>query len=239
MPAVSCEIHARPRLGGKTFAYDIIAACSGFIYASATADSLIKSGLAKRILVIGVERLSAVTNWKDRSTCVLFGDGAGAAILEASEVPGFRSFNLVADGSIADLLTLESLGTKFFDNWQNFDIQNNLIKMKGNELFRIASRAMCSSAGQTLKQAGLNISDIDFFVPHQANLRIIEMVVKILQFPMDRVIITIDKYGNTSAASIPSSIDIAIREGKLYKGANVLMASFGGGITWGASCFTL
>ena len=239
MPALSCELQARLSLGAKSFAYDVIAACSGFIYATATADSLIKTGIAKRILVVGAERLSVVTNWNDRSTCVLFGDGAGAVILEKSEKPGFRSFDLVADGSISDLLTLESLGTRFFDNWENYDIKNNLIKMKGNELFRIASRAMCSSAENALKLAGLNIEDIDYFVPHQANLRIIEMVAKILKFPMDRVIITIDKYGNTSAASIPSSLDIAIREKKIAKGMNILIASFGGGITWGASCFTL
>lgn len=239
MPALSCELQNRLSLGAKSFAYDIIAACSGFIYATATADSLIKAGIAKRILVVGAERLSVVTNWNDRSTCVLFGDGAGAVILEKSEKPGFRSFDLVADGSISHLLTLESLGTKFFDNWENFDIKNNLIKMRGNELFRVASRAMCSSAEKALRVAGLNIEDIDYFVPHQANLRIIEMVAKILKISMDRVIITIDKYGNTSAASIPSSLDIAIREKKLKEGMNILIASFGGGITWGASCFTL
>ena len=239
MPPLSCELQARLGLGGKLLAFDILAACSGFIYASATADSLIKTGIAKRILVIGAERLSAVTNWQDRSTCVLFGDGAGAAILEESEQPGFRSFDLCADGSIADLLTLESLGTRFFDNRKHFDIENNLIKMKGNELFKVASRAMCSSAEKALRLAGLNIEDIDYFIPHQANLRIIEMVAKILKIPMDRVIITIDKYGNTSAASIPTTLDIAIRDGKLKKGMNILMASFGGGITWGAGCFTL
>lgn len=239
MPPISCELQARLGLSGKTLAFDVIAACSGFIYASATADSLIKAGIAKRLLVVGAERLSVVTNWKDRSTCVLFGDGAGAAVLEKSEMPGFRSFDLCADGSISDLLSLESLGTKFFDNWETFDIKNNLIKMKGNELFKIASRAMCSSAEKALIRAGLKIEDIDYFIPHQANLRIIEMVAKILKFPMDRVIITIDKYGNTSAASIPSSLDIAIRDNKLKEGMNVLIASFGGGITWGAACFTL
>lgn len=239
MPPLSCELQARLGLESKTLAFDILAACSGFVYASATADSLIKAGIAKKILVVGAERLSVMTNWQDRSTCVLFGDGAGAAVLGESETPGFRSFDLCANGSIADLLSLESLGTRFFDNRKNFDIENNLIKMKGNELFKIASRAMCSSAEKALRLAGLKIEEIDYFVPHQANLRIIEMAAKILKLPMDKIIITIDKYGNTSAASIPSSLDVAIRDGRLQKGMNVLMASFGGGITWGAACFTL
>jgi 3-oxoacyl-[acyl-carrier-protein] synthase-3 len=238
MPPLSCIIQNMFGLGGKIFAFDVLAACSGFIYASSVADAYIKAGIGGKILIVGAEKLSIVTNWDDRSTCVLFGDGAGAAIVEASDQPGFRGFDIVADGSISHLLTLEGLGSNFFEKWQNYDVKNNLIKMKGNELFKVATRAMADASSNALKKSGLTIDDIDLFIPHQANLRIIEMVAKLLKFPMEKVVVTIDKYGNTSAASIPSSIDIAIREGILKKGMTVLASAFGGGITWGAMCFT-
>ncbi|MDY6820799.1 MAG: beta-ketoacyl-ACP synthase III [Deferribacterota bacterium] len=239
MPSLSCSLQAQLGIGGKSFAYDVIAACSGFIYAAANADSLIKTGIAKKILVVGAERLSVVTDYTDRSTCVLFGDGAGAVILEASNTPGFIGFDLVADGSISDLLTLESLGTKLFENKEKYDIKNNLIKMKGNELFKIATKAMMRTSKKVLEKNSLTLKDIDYIIPHQANIRIIEMLAKMLKFPLDNVIITIDRYGNTSAASIPSTIDVAIEEKRIKKGDKILITSFGGGITWGAACFVL
>ncbi|MCA1927916.1 MAG: beta-ketoacyl-ACP synthase 3, partial [Calditerrivibrio sp.] len=210
----------------------------GFIYAMSVADSMIKNNLAQRIIVIGSERISVTVDWKDRNTCILFGDGAGAVVLGKSEEPGMRSFHINADGSAHNLLTLEALGSDFLSNRYKTTIEENLIKMKGNEVFKIAVRAMADATARAVESSGLKYEDVDFFIPHQANLRIIEAAARRINLTNDKVIITLDKFGNTSAATIPTALDIAVRDGRINKGNNIVAAAFGGGLTWGSMLFT-
>ncbi len=237
MPSTACRLQSS--LGAsKGFAFDMAAACSGFIYAMGIADSMIKNGLAETMLVVGSEKLSATLDWNDRGTCILFGDGAGAVILRKDTEPGIRSIYMAADGDHANLLTLHAIGVDFLYNRAKVPPEELMIKMKGNEVFKIAVRAMSDAAEKAVLQSGLSYEDIDFFIPHQANLRIIDAAAKRLKLDKDKVIITLDKYGNTSSATIPSSLDIAVREGKIKKGHNVVAAAFGGGLTWGSMFFT-
>jgi len=238
MPSSACVVQDHLEIRNSSFAFDIAAACTGFIYALSIADSLIKNGLANKILVIGAERISPTVDWTDRNTCVLFGDAAGAVVLGKSEEPGFRSFNIHADGSANRLLTLDALGSNYLANRKAINIEENLIKMKGNEVFKIAVRAMAEATAKAVESSGLKYEDVDFFIPHQANLRIIDAAAKRINLSYDKVIVTLDKYGNTSSATIPTALDIAVRDGRIKRGSNVVSAAFGGGLTWGSMLFT-
>lgn len=238
IPSTACLLASK--LGIKTpYAFDINAACSGFIYALAVADSLIKNNLGENILVVGAERLSSIINWEDRNTCILLGDGAGAVVLSKSKEPGIRSICMQADGEYAEILTTKAGGSNALSEWDKFDIKSNLFTMKGNEVFKIAVRSMAEIAVEAVEKSGLTFEDIDFFIPHQANFRIIEAAAKRLNLTHDKVIITLDKFGNTSAASIPTALDLSIRSKKIKKGDNIVSAAFGGGLTWASTFFTL
>ncbi|MGB9731113.1 MULTISPECIES: beta-ketoacyl-ACP synthase III [Calditerrivibrio] len=238
MPSTACVIQNLLGIQNNSFAFDLAAACTGFIYALSVADSMIKSGIADKILVIGAERISPNVDWTDRNTCVLFGDGAGAVVLGKSKEPGFRSFHIHADGSANRLLTLDTLGSNFMANRKNMNIEENLLKMKGNEVFKIAVRAMAEATAKAVESSGLKYEEVDFFIPHQANLRIIDAAAKRINLTYEKVIITLDKFGNTSSATIPTALDIAVRDGRIKRGANIVSAAFGGGLTWGSTLFT-
>lgn len=237
IPSAACVMGGK--LGLKTpFSFDINAACSGFLYSLSVADSMIKNNLAQNILVIGADRLSSVINWKDRNTCILLGDGAGAVVLSKSTTPGIRSIVMEADGEYAELLTCKCGGSNSLADRTNFNIEENLFSMKGNEVFKIAVRSMAEASVQAVERSGLKFEDVDYFIPHQANLRIIDAAAKRLNLDHERVIITLDKFGNTSAATIPTALDLAVRSGKIKKGDNVVSSAFGGGLTWASTFFT-
>lgn len=219
-PSTACQVQERLGLP-KSAAFDLQAACSGFIYALSVAHLHIASGLSRHALIIGAERLSSITDYTDRNTCVLFGDGAGAVVLgPVEEERGFRSFELGADGSGGDLLTLNDKGC---------------IAMNGREVFKFAVRIMGSAAEQALEKAGMSKADIDLLVPHQANVRIIDAALERLELPADKCMVNLDRYGNVSAASIPLALDEAVKGGRVKPGDCVVLVGFGGGLTWGAS----
>lgn len=207
-------------------AFDIQAVCSGFVYAIATADNFIKAGAAKCALVVGAETMSRITDWTDRSNSILWGDGAGAVILTASKEPGILSCHLHADGSYANLLHVPS----GVSNQKGGDT----IVMEGNSVFKVAVNTLDAIVDETLAANGLEKTDIDWLVPHQANIRIIQATAKKLGMSMERVVVTIDTHGNTSAASIPLALDVAVRDGRIKRGETILMEAFGGGFTWGS-----
>lgn len=220
----------------KAAAYDISAACSGFLYGLATGSQFINSGLYKYVLVIGVETLSKITDWTDRNTCVLFGDGAGAAVLgPVASGFGFLSFELGSDGSGGDLLKQPAGGSRLPASKETVDERLHFIQMAGSEVFKFAVKIMEQSAINVLEKAGLTKEDIDFLVPHQANLRIIDYAVKRLKLAEDKVVVNLDKYGNMSSASIPVALHEAVTAKKISEGDNVLLVGFGGGLTWGAT----
>jgi 3-oxoacyl-[acyl-carrier-protein] synthase-3 len=210
-------------------AYDLSAGCTGFVYALVQAYGMLAGGLAKRALVVGGDVLSRILDWTDRSTLVLFGDGAGAVVLEASEQPGFLAFELGADGSGGEHLWLPGSGSRLFDD------PDTKVKMNGREVFKFATRILVQSAGEVLAQAGASIEDVDVYVPHQANVRIIEHATKKLGIPSDRVVVNVDRYGNTSSGSIPLALVDAQRDGRLQPGKLVLMTGMGAGLTWGSA----
>jgi len=237
MPSTACRV--QHKIGaGHCFAFDLTAACSGFIYGCNVANALIKTGSAKKILVIGAENLTAGLDWRDRGTCILFGDGAGAAILSADSEPGIHSIHTYAAGEYGELLKQDNIGTKFLRDLKNEPIEDNMLKMKGNEIFKIAVRAMADSAQEAADAANFKPEDIDWVIPHQANLRIIDAVAKRLKVPMEQVVMNIHQYANTSAATIPTALDQYVREGKIKRGDNIVSAAFGGGLTWGSMSFT-
>jgi 3-oxoacyl-[acyl-carrier-protein] synthase III len=214
-------------------AFDVNAACTGFIYALSTADNFIRAGAAKRVLVIGAETLTRMLDWSDRSTCVLFADGAGAVVLEASEEPGILATHIHADGGHADLLyNPVGVSRRFLPGEKNAGVR---VMMKGNEVFKVAVRTLGRIVDETLDRAGMQKSDVDWLVPHQANLRIINGIAKQLNLPMERVIVTIDRHGNTSSGSVPLALDEAVTSGKIKRGELVLLEAFGGGFTWGSA----
>ena len=224
-PSAACLLQAKLGVAGSP-AFDIQAVCSGFVYALATADQFIKSGAAKCALVVGAETISRITDWTDRTNCILWGDGAGAVILKASDEPGIISTHLHADGSYAHLLQVAG-GT----------LQGGAdpsIEMEGNAVFKIAVNTLDAIVDETLEANGLAKSDIDWLVPHQANIRIIQATAKKLGMGMERVVVTVGEHGNTSAASIPLALDIAVRDGRIKRGETLLMEAFGGGFTWGS-----
>ena len=207
------------------------AACTGFIYALATADKFIRAGEVKRALVVGAECLSRLVDWSDRNTCVLFGDGAGAVVLEAADEPGIISTHLGADGQYRDLLYYPSGPSKDIDK---IGLPDSRIMMTGNEVFKVAVKTLGNVAAEALTANGIDKSELDWLVPHQANIRIIQATAKRLELPMEKVILTVQDHGNTSAASVPMALDVGIRDGRIKRGQLVLMEAFGGGFTWGS-----
>lgn len=238
MPSTACRVQHKIGAKNNCFAFDLAAACSGFLYSCRTADALIRAGSAKNILVIGAEHLTAAIDWRDRTTCILFGDGAGAAVLSASGEPGIRSIFTYADGEYGELLKQDNQGSQFLKNMINEPLVDHMIKMKGNDVFKIAVRAMADVAQEAADAAGFSADDIDWMIPHQANLRIIDAAAKRLGIDKEKVIINLQSYGNTSAATIPTALDQAVRDGRIKRGQNVVSAAFGGGLTWGGMAFT-
>jgi len=227
-PSTACLLQSK--LGIKEIGtFDVNAACSGFIYALSVADKFIKSGTHKNILVVGAETLTRILNWEDRTTAVLFGDGAGAAVITASKEPGILSTHIHATGDYAELLNT-NVGPS-----TGFKEEDIAISMKGNEVFKVAVKTLGRIVDETLKHNKMDKSEIDWLVPHQANLRIISATAKKLKMSMDNVVVNVDKTGNTSAASVPMALDEAIRSGKIQRGQTVLLEAFGGGFTWGSA----
>jgi 3-oxoacyl-[acyl-carrier-protein] synthase-3 len=233
-PATACLI--QDQLGAtKAGAFDLLAACSGFIYALNMGAQAIRSGSIKSALVIGSETLSRFVNWKDRNTCILFGDGAGAFVLQASDRPGgVLSAVMHSDGSGADLLTLAGGGSRYPVNESTLANGKHYIEMDGKEVFRFATRVMASATQEVLACAGLTLDQVQWIVPHQANIRIIEAAARGLKLPMDRFIVNLERYGNTSTASIPIAMVEALEKGQIKPGEKVVMVGFGAGLTWGA-----
>ena len=212
-------------------AFSCEAACTGWLYALSVADGMIRLGRANKALVVGVEVLSRITDWSDRSTCVLFGDGAGAVVLEPAEEPGMMGFILGADGSYVDILRSRAGVSR---NPEMLGNGGTAVRMKGSEVFKIAVRTMGSTVDNLLEQHGLGRDSVDWLIPHQANLRIIQAIGKRLRLPDERVILTVADHGNTGAASIPLALDVAVRDGRIRRGQRIMMVSFGGGLTWAA-----
>ena len=210
-------------------AYDLSAGCTGFMYALAQAYGMLVGGLAKRALVVGGDLLSRILDWEDRSTLVLFGDGAGAVVLEAVPEQGFLGFELGADGAGGESLWLPGSGSRIFDESERF------VKMNGREVFKFATRILVKSAQDVMERCGVTIDDVDVYVPHQANMRIIDHATKKLGVPSDKVVINVDRYGNTSSGSIPLALADAAQDGRLKPGKLVLMTGMGAGLTWGSA----
>jgi 3-oxoacyl-[acyl-carrier-protein] synthase-3 len=226
-PSTACVLQAKLGITNGCPAFDVQAVCSGFVYAVSVADQFIRSGQVKTALVVGAETLSRITDWDDRSNCMLWGDGAGAVVLRASEQPGIIATHLHADGRYQDLL--------FVDGGVSLKKEGACyMRMSGNAVFKMAVNTLDAIVDETLAANGLQKSDIDWLVPHQANIRIIQATAKKLGMSMDQVVVTVDRHGNTSAASIPLALDTAVREGKIKPGERVLMEAFGGGFTWGS-----
>jgi len=230
-PSTACMLQSKLGCLGIG-AFDVNAACSSFIYALSVADKYIKSGTHKKVLVVGAETLTRIINWDDRTTAVLFGDGAGAVVLSASEEPGILSSHIHANGDYADLLTTNKGPSRGMDDTDTGPIA---IMMKGNEVFKVAVRTLGRIVDETLEYNNMQKSDIDWLVPHQANLRIISATAKKLKMDMDQVVVTVDQTGNTSAASVPMALDVAVRDGRIKPGQTVLLEAFGGGFTWGSA----
>ena len=230
-PSTACLLQDRLDIHGCT-AFDVQAVCTGFVYALGVADKFIKSGTHKTALVIGAETMSRTVDWNDRATCVLFGDGAGAVILEASEEPGILSTHLHPDGKYKDLLTVPA-GVS--ENPALFQSGEAYMQMKGNEVFKMAVNTLGRIVDETLAANNMEKSDIDWLVPHQANIRIINATAKKLDMSMDNVVVTVHEHGNTSAASVPLALDVAVRDGRIKRGETILLEAFGGGFTWGSA----
>jgi 3-oxoacyl-[acyl-carrier-protein] synthase-3 len=233
-PATACLI--QDQLGAtKAGAFDLLAACSGFIYGVNMAAQSIRSGSIKSALVIGTETLSRFVNWQDRSTCILFGDGAGAFVLQASDQPGgVLSAVMHSDGSGSDALTLEAGGSRHPATEETVRTGKHYIYMDGKEVFRFATRVMVSATKEALEIAGLTLDDIRWIVPHQANFRIIESAARGMNLPMERFVVNVDRYGNTSTASIPMALVEAVEKGQIKAGDKLALVGFGAGLTWGA-----
>ena len=237
MPASGCILQSK--LGCRPiFAFDLAAACSGFLYCLSIADQFVRSGVYRNILVVGAETLSRIIDYKDRGTCILFGDGAGAFVVGRAEgKERIYDPHMETNGSLGDLLILPAGGSKMPFSQEALDKNMHLVHMKGKEIFKSAVRAMATCAQETLKKNKLAASEIDWFIPHQANVRIIEAVASQLDFPMSKVIMNIRDTGNTSSASIPIAFDQAVADGRIKRGQKVLLAAFGGGLTSGAVAF--
>jgi 3-oxoacyl-[acyl-carrier-protein] synthase-3 len=227
-PGTACIVQSKLGMTNGKPAFDLQAVCSGFVYAMSVADQFIKTGAARHVLVIGAETLSRITDWNDRGNCILWGDGAGAVVLGASDEPGIIATHLHADGRYKELLyttTGPSTGLH----------EPALMRMEGNAVFKMAVKTLDRIVDETLQANGLQKSDIDWLVPHQANIRIISATARKLGMSMDHVVTTVAHHGNTSAASVPLAFDVAVRDGRIQRGQTVLMEAFGGGFTWGSA----
>jgi len=231
-PSTACLLQAK--LGTKgSAAFDVQAVCSGFVYGLATADSFIKNKMARNALVVGAEVFSRILDWNDRGTCVLFGDGAGAVVLAAAERPGIHASVLRADGSHAGMLSVPG------NVCGGAIVGSPFLQMNGQAVFKFAVKVLEESARETVAAAGLQLSDIDWLIPHQANVRILDATARKLGLPHEKLVITVDHHGNTSAASVPLALDEFVRAGKIRKGHRLLLQGVGGGFTWGSSVVTL
>ena len=233
IPSVACMLQHELKAPAIA-AFDLSAACAGFIYAMSTAEKFIKSGAVKTALIVGAEAMSVITDWTDRRTCVLFGDGAGAAVLRADQKPGIHSCHLYADGGCKDILYVGS----GLPGYQKNNIAP-IVHMEGQEVFKFAVNTLGKLITETLEINNWSAEDIDYLVPHQANERIIRAVAKKLSMPMERVIVTVKEHGNTSAASIPLALDQGFKDGRLKEGQKILMEAIGGGFAWGSALITL
>jgi len=231
-PSTACLLQAK--LGVRNCpAFDVQAVCSGFVYALATADSFIRAGMNKCALVVGAEVFSRILDWNDRGTCVLFGDGAGAVVLTRAEQPGLHASVLRADGSYADILSVPGnvCGGRI--------VGSPYLHMQGSQVFKFAVKVLDEVARETLAAAGMQLADVDWLIPHQANVRILEATARKLGLPLERLVVTVDHHGNTSAASVPLALDEYVRAGKIRAGHRVMMQGVGGGFTWGATLATM
>ena len=231
-PSSACLLQAKLGITGCA-AFDVQAVCSGFIYALASADSFIRTGMSKKALVVGAEVFSRILDWNDRGTCVLFGDGAGAVVLSADSRPGIHATRLHADGSHADMLSVPG-------NVSNGRIVGSpFLQMNGQGVFKFAVRVLEESARETVAAGGMQLADIDWLIPHQANVRILDATARKLELPREKLVVTVDHHGNTSAASVPLALDEWVRAGKIRSGHRIMMQGVGGGFTWGAVLATL
>ncbi|MCG2633763.1 MAG: ketoacyl-ACP synthase III [Gammaproteobacteria bacterium] len=230
-PSTACLLQERLGIQGGG-AFDVTAACAGFIYAFATADNFIRAGAAKRALVVGAETMSRVIDWNDRGTCILFADGAGAVVLEQSDEPGVYSTHLHADGRYKDLLAVPGWVSP---DYNDQPAPSPFMTMQGNEVFRVAVGSLGDVVLEALKANGLERSDVDWLIPHQANIRIIQAIARRLRLSMEQVVTTIETQGNTSAASVPLALDTAVRDGRVKPGELLLLEAFGGGFAWGSA----
>jgi 3-oxoacyl-[acyl-carrier-protein] synthase-3 len=232
----NCGVMLQGRLGARGGpAFSVETACSGFMYALSIADKFVRSGESKCALVVGAETLSRIVNWQDRTTCVLFADGAGAVVLQPSKEPGILSTHLHADGRYKDMLMCNSGVSKGFPELE----PRMAITMEGREVFKVAVTSLSKAVDEELAANGLDKSAIDWLVPHQANIRIIEATARRLDLPMERVIVTVAEHGNTSAASVPLALDVGVRDGRIKPGQLLLLEAFGGGFTWGSALVRL
>ena len=231
-PSTACLLQAKLGVKGSA-AFDIQAVCSGFVYGLATADNFIRAGTHKRALVVGAEVFSRILDWNDRGTCVLFGDGAGAVVLAAAEQPGIHASVLRADGSQAGILSVPG------NVCAGRIIGSPFLQMQGSQVFKFAVRVLDEVARETAAAAGMTLADVDWLIPHQANIRILEATAKRLGLPRERLVVTVDRHANTSAASVPLALDEFVRAGKIKAGHKVMMQGVGGGFTWGASLVTM
>jgi len=231
-PSTACILQAKLGVKGCA-AFDLQAVCSGFVYAVATADSFIRNNLYKKVLVVGAEVFSRILDWNDRGTCVLFGDGAGAVVLAAGERPGIHASVLHADGSQVDLLSVPGNVSRGAITGSPY------LQMNGQGVFKFAVRVLGEVAEETMAAAGMTIADIDWLIPHQANVRILDATARRIGLPREKLVVTVDHHGNTSAASVPLALDEFVRAGKIRAGHRVLMQGVGGGFTWGANLVTM
>jgi 3-oxoacyl-[acyl-carrier-protein] synthase III len=231
-PSTACFLQAKLGVKGSA-AFDVQAVCSGFVYGVATADAFIKSRMAKKALVVGAEVFSRILDWNDRGTCVLFGDGAGAVVLVAAETPGIHASVLRADGSLAGMLSVPG------NVCGGAVVGSPFLQMNGQAVFKFAVKVLDESARETVEAAGMNLSDIDWLIPHQANVRILEATARKLGLPHEKLVVTVDHHGNTSAASVPLALDEYVRGGKIRAGNRILLQGVGGGFTWGSTFLTL
>lgn len=239
MPSAACTLQAKLECG-PIWSFDVSAACSGFVYALNLADSLIKTGQYKNVLVVGAETLSRIVNFKDRETCILFGDGAGCVLLGPSSegASEFHAFHMRANGNLGELLSLDTGRPLDPMKFETLGVDLPYVQMKGREIFKSAVRAMADSCERVMAANGCTSQDIDWLIPHQANIRIIQAVGESLGLPSEKVIVNIHETGNTSSASIPIAFDQAVRDGRIRRGHKVMFAAFGAGLTYGASLFT-
>jgi 3-oxoacyl-[acyl-carrier-protein] synthase-3 len=226
-PSTACIVQRKLGMANHSAAFDVQAVCSGFVYAVATADAFIKAGMHKTVLVIGSEVFSRILNFEDRTTCVLFGDGAGAVVMTASQEPGILAAKLHADGTHSDILSIPPSPA-------GSPASGGFLHMDGQAVFKLAVTVLEEVATEVLDAAQMAASDVDWLIPHQANIRIMKSTAKKLGLPLDRMVVTVDEHGNTSAASIPLALDLAVRDGRVKAGDNILMEGVGGGFTWGA-----